>query len=371
MKLLLKILKIINTLIQINFINLRNKILDKKNFFLFHPREQLTLIHKYYLDDFFNDKSRYSILFGHKLDQNLGKNYFFIKESFLKYIFFVDIFFSNNICDKFTPKSKKIYIHHNIYDSPMVRPEEEGAMLKRLTKYDFIFLPNKQSIEMLRNTFLRHKYSEKNLPKFEDIGYAKLTYLEKRIKIINSKKNSILIAPTNFRGFPNFTIINNLREIIDTLVKKYNIKIILRPHPSNRNEDFYLKIKKRYEKFGNFLFDVSENYLDTYSKSKILITDISGTAYTYSFLTLCPVVFFSNETAFSKVNYYKKLKYFIDRDKIGTTFENVSELEKKLQYVEKNKNSILKSILEIKKENIYFDNVKNRFNYIVNKILNK
>ena len=67
----------------------------------------------------------------------------------------------------------------------------------------------------------------------------------------------------------------------------------------------------------------------------------------------------------------KKLKYFIDRDKIGTTFENVSELEKKLQYVEKNKNSILKSILEIKKENIYFDNIKNRFNYIVNKILKK
>ncbi len=46
-----------------------------------------------------------------------------------------------------------------------------------------------------------------------------------------------------------------------------------------------------------FIFDQSADYLSNYGNSCCLITDMSGTAYTYAFFTLKPVIFYSkNET---------------------------------------------------------------------------
>ena len=68
-----------------------------------------------------------------------------------------------------------------------------------------------------------------------------------------------------------------------------------------------------------------------------MITDLSGTAYTYAFLTYNPVIFYHRK---KKINYsyYKKLNYFKDRNKIGKVLNTINKiiifLDKKYQKYE-------------------------------------
>ena len=56
------------------------------------------------------------------------------------------------------------------------------------------------------------------------------------------------------------------------------------------------KITNKYQEFKNFKLDISSSYLESYAKSNVLITDFSGTAYTYAFSKNSPVIFFSKYT---------------------------------------------------------------------------
>ena len=151
-------------------------------------------------------------------------------------------------------------------------------------------------------TFLKYHFIKK--PKIIEVGYAKLDYLLEKIENKKIDKKSILIAPTGINGFPELTIINKVEKIIRELLDKTNLNIILRPHPSDRNNKKYLHIKNQFINNQRFVYDLSENYFDTYSESKLMITDLSGTAYTFSFLTLSPVIFLSLNEKKIKENEY-------------------------------------------------------------------
>ena len=105
--------------------------------------------------------------------------------------------------------------------------------------------------------------------------------------------------------------------MINEILNKTTFNVILRPHPYNRYDQRIFEIGKLFKKNSKFNYDESDNYIHTYSKSMILITDLSGTAYTYTFLTLNPVIFFSPYEEKIKSYNYDKLKYFINREKIG------------------------------------------------------
>ena len=69
--------------------------------------------------------------------------------------------------------------------------------------------------------------------------------------------------------------------------------------------------------------DLSISYLNSYSKARFLVTDFSGTAYTFAFSTLRPVIFYSkNEENLIKTK-YKNLLYFRDRQQIGYISKNI------------------------------------------------
>ena len=53
------------------------------------------------------------------------------------------------------------------------------------------------------------------------------------------------------------------------------------------------KVREINNKFidnTSFKLDDSNNYINTYKESDIMIMDLSGTAYTYAFLTYKPVI---------------------------------------------------------------------------------
>ena len=73
--------------------------------------------------------------------------------------------------------------------------------------------------------------------------------------------------------------------------------------------------------------DRSNDYFDTYTNSMCLITDLSGTAYTYAFLTKKPVIFFSKDEKLINSFEFNNLNYFKDREKIGVVVKDFNEIE--------------------------------------------
>ena len=185
------------------------------------------------------------------------------------------------------------------------------------------------------------------------------------------KKNSIVIAPTNPLSFEKLSMINYLEELINILLANVKSEIIFRPHPSNRKDQKILKIERIFKDNKNFYLDISDNYLNTYSKSYCLITDLSGTAYTYAFLTKKPVIFFSkNEKLINELGYHK-LAYFKDREKIGIIIQDLKQIQNtmnNIKFIEKKtKNS--NDLLE--KDMNYSGNSKIRIKQLIRKILIK
>ena len=109
-------------LLNILFFYYKN-IQKKKIIFFYHPKISLIKIHDYYIKDLFSKiKDNYKVIYGLQPSNNFKfkfVNIFYINQGYLRYISNVDIFISLNIVDIFTKNSKKIYIHHSVYDTPL------------------------------------------------------------------------------------------------------------------------------------------------------------------------------------------------------------------------------------------------------------
>lgn len=369
------IISIINVL-KINLIITKFKFLSSKNkiIFIYHPSRSLTLNHKDYLDDLFNSfEKNYLIIYGHQKNDVNEKNYFFINHGLLlNWIFKVDIFLSTNICDVFTKNSIKIYMHHDIYDTPLVSEDKQKELFKRIKKYDHIFLPNNVSVNMFQNFFKKNNNNKNSsLPELIETGYLKLDFLHKKKESykINEKKH-IIIAPTNFIAFPHLAIDDYLEKMIEILINKTDSHIIYRPHPSNKNHPKTLKILEKFKNNKKFSFDDSIDYFENYIKSYCMITDLSGTAYTYAFFTNQPVIFFSKNEQLIKDFNYDKLSYFKDRNKIGVIAKNINQIINSLTNIKDVMIETNNSISNLKKNMIYFGKSKERIKSLIYRMLN-
>jgi len=361
---IISVIKSLINLLYLNLFLLLNK--KKKIIFFYHPRKELTLIHTYYFEDLFNKFPKdYRVFYGHSCDGTIGKDYFYLKEGFLKYLFNVDFFLSNNICDNFTNKSLRIYFHHNIYDDPWVSSEKEKTMCRRLIKYDFIFVASEKS--QLKVLEMFEKYSFKDFPKIIETGYVKLDYILKNFRSeIDTKKEAILIAPTEFEGFPELSMINKIKNIIKILLKNTNKKIILRPHPRNRTHKIFIQIKNEYSNNDRFIFDDSENYIKTYTRSDLMITDMSGTAYTFAFISLCPIIFFSISEDYLKQNKYNSYSFYKNREIVGKIIFKENDLINKIDYLMLNKIEFKNKIKNLRGEMKYYNKSTERIINIFN-----
>ena len=90
------------------------------------------------------------VILAYSVKGSLGiKNYkraYFLNLGYLKYIFNIDIFFSNYVVYNFPSSRNKIYINHNIYDTPMIEEENEKNLIKTIKRFDYIFLSSDISI---------------------------------------------------------------------------------------------------------------------------------------------------------------------------------------------------------------------------------
>ena len=194
------------------------KINSKKIIVFCYPNYKLKNISKFYIEDLFNIKKNFKIIYLSTDKNNLNINEIFIYNYLIKYLIKVDLFISNYVCDYFPLTKLKSYIHHDIYDTPLSNLSEEKKLKNRLNKYDHILIPSNNSKTIFEKLKLK-----KNMEYFE-IGYHKLNFLKKKNKKRKTKNyNTIILAPTNFNSFPKLSMYNKIYKIINLLLAKKNI----------------------------------------------------------------------------------------------------------------------------------------------------
>ena len=261
----------------------------------------------------------------------------------------------------------------------MVSFEKEKHLCKRLSSYDVVFIASQNLIKLYNDMFRRHGHNiEIKIPILKEIGYPKFDFLEKKIKNLNiSNKKCILISPTNISADPKFSLMNDLVELIKELIRKTDFDIIYRPHPSNRHDPKILEIKDMFLEEKKFCYDTSEDYTEVFSKSFCMIADHSDTAYMFSFLTMCPIVFYSNKNLENFINSkeeqiksydYKNLNYFINRDKIGMIVRDLSSISEKIKTLSTKYKEYSPSILKLRSEIKYLGRSKEKFEEEVKKL---
>jgi len=278
-----------------------------------------------------------------------------LKKIFLKK---VDIFISSYVNYIFPPNSINIYICHDIADAPMVNKNLEKKIFISLNKYNYIFLSSDLVVKYYKKKFSEY-IGKKINPTFVNTGYLKLDNVIRELKKEKSSKKKILIAPTSSFMMREFNLSNNLVEIINNLLKLKH-PIIYRPHPidlTNRgNKRLVRLIKDKFSKNNNFEIDLSTSYLNSYANAKLLLTDFSGTAYTFAYSTLKPVIFFSHNEKKLQNSKNSNLYYFKDRKHIGEICDDKSKLKLIINKMEQTKTFYSKKIYSIRKKRIKYLN---------------
>ena len=366
-------IKAIFSLLRINLVIQLNKIFypEIKIIFFYWPRKNKIRNEKYIEDLLDNFGKDFLVIFGFNSPKVLkNKRNFYIKYGFLKWIYKIDLFFDNTCVDVFTNKSIKIFLHHDIYDTPLVDIKKEKELFERINKYDFIFLSNNKNITMFKNFFDKHNLGlNSKMPSLMEVGYVKLDYLKKKVEQGKSVNNNIIIAPTLYNHVEKLSMYDDLKEIIKILLTNTTSKIIFRPHPDNRKTTIVLEIEKNFKDEQNFEMDKSNDYFDTYTNSICMISDLSGTAYTYAFLTKKPVIFFSKNEKLINSSEFGNICYFKDREKIGVVVRDMNEVKNAITNIKYIKEKIKTSNDLLEKEISYLGNSKNRIRELITEIL--
>ena len=362
----LSLLKTVLSLIKLYFNMRTNK---KKIIFFYFP------VKAYYKniveikETLQKEKNLSLFLLFNKDSYGIIKNYkdsYFLDINYLKYIPFsnfflkkVNLFISSYVNYVSPPNSKNIYICHDISDSPLVNKNVERKLFLSLAKLHYIFMSSSNVVNYFKNKFLEFGHDSKTIPKLINTGYLKLDNVIKELKKIKNIKNHILVAPTFSGSMKSYNMSDKLKDIIEGILLKRE-KVIFRPHPldltNKGNPHNVERILNKFKKNDNFFYDDSSSYIDSYSKAKLLITDFSGTAYTFAYSTLRPVIFFSkNEKKFAKSE-ISNLFYFKDRQTIGFVSKNLNQLLSFIKKINKKKECNKNKIFNLRKKKIKYIN---------------
>ena len=193
--------------------------------------------------------------------------------------------------------------------------------------YDYIFCAGPRQIEELSTLFRKRNLKNKSLIRG---GYPKLD-LQIQSSHCHRERDSncptILYAPTHRVGGVNDDSVSLARFaklIISTLLDA-GFKVVFRPHPVSFNDSDQVTIEEidgEFSRNKNYSLDSTSNYMKSYSSSDILLTDLSGTAFTYAFSFLRPVIFFLPENKICG----QRSQFHSDCSEIGAFVHEASDL---------------------------------------------
>ncbi|MDI6735134.1 MAG: hypothetical protein QME42_02910 [bacterium] len=292
------------------------------------------------------------------------KDVFYIPNNMLSNMDFIDVFISTQVgpFDHIKVKGKVVHFFHDIHDSPLPDIEYHYKIVLGIDYYFLSsrFLSNrlKHLISVGKQRFLANVATEKEICLIMG-GYPKLDrnleYFEKH----RQKANAIVYAPTMPPGkwmkeMEGIVVtFQHSDEIIKAILDNFTeYDLIFRPHPHSLCYPEIQSIVNKYNDYDKFIFDDNVDfYMYSYSRAALMVTDMSGTAYTYAFTTLRPVVFFQHNEA-ETMRIFGTYQYFIDRSIIGYVVQNVDGMLDKIKILIANKDEFSLRIKEYRNSSI-------------------
>lgn len=186
-----------------------------------------------------------------------------------------------------------------------------------------------------------------------DVELRKFSKLINQVRKLGDNKKTVVFAPTHaYYINQNFSILKTYGKAIVSVLLKSGYAVIFRPHiESWRDQDALVveEIVKTNSTNKNFKVDKSTDYFDTYSQSDFMLTDVSGTAFTYSFIFGRPSIFFqpySLNESFTGIQ-------FKQCHRIGARVESLLELLDELMKISVNYDNVSHSILGYRSELLF------------------
>lgn len=238
--------------------------------------------------------------------------------------------------------AKYIYMPH--YPLSETLTSRKGS----LDHYDTIFCVSKYQMNEIREWEQHYNLKKKRLV---ETGYGfleHLTAMYEQMPKAEREHKKILIAPS----WQDDNILDTcLHGILKQLLRK-GYEVVIRPHPEyvKRYGTRMDQIVERYKGYngGDLSFELDFSKSSSLYDSDLLITDWSGTAYEFAFVTKKPVVFINTPPKIKNPDYTilsKKPMEFILRDELGmqvdpenmdNLYEGVQKLlDSKEEYAEK------------------------------------
>lgn len=222
---------------------------------------------------------------------------------------------------------KRSYVKKNveyIYLPHYPLSETMGSRKGSLDHYDTIFCVSRYQMNEIREWEAHFGLKKKRLI---EAGYGFLEQLLKQYEVMDKterERKRILIAPS----WQEDNILDScLHGILKQLLRR-GYDVVIRPHPEyvKRYGARMDQIVERYSGYngGDLFFELDFAKSDSLYNSDLLITDWSGTAYEFAFVTKKPVVFINTPPKIKNPE-YTILKNppmeFVLRDKLGLQVE--------------------------------------------------
>lgn len=271
---------------------------------------------------------------------------------------FIDVLIETSPTPDRPRKARKIFFVHDIYDSPYSDAVNMDAFLRYMLKCDYLFLPSNCLLERYKQLISSVRGESSKRVGLIPGGYIKL---DRNLEYFDKHKQdtkTIIYAPTitNVRmgGMGDVTSIEHGDKIVEAVLNHFsNYNLIFRPHPHALHTAVVQNIVKKHSSHPRFMLDDNPSfYMDNYSKSALMITDMSGTAYTYCFTTLRPVIFFSHNDNKAKKR-WKGIKYLEDRSKVGYIANDIDEMTDKIRLLLAAKNEFSSKIKKLRDSQVY------------------
>lgn len=241
------------------------------------------------------------------------------------------------------PQVPRVTFSHVIYDFNLTEEYHAARIAESETHY--LYASSQPCFEWYQR--LIKEYRLRNRICVIPGGYLQL---DRNIELAQSYTgpcDSIIYAPTlSLAEYPHCELATSIcdgPEIVLSLLQKFpDFTVIFRPHPSDlklfqlnredvRSKQFSQLMELCREHPRCELDDNATNYMGSYNRSALMISDSSSTAFSFAFATGRPVVFFSSRNAELIATLGGRMKFVKDRGKVGSVAESISELIKQAE----------------------------------------
>ncbi len=231
----------------------------------------------------------------------------------------------------------RVTFSHVIYDFNLT--SEYHAARLALCDTHYLFASSRPSFDAYVD--LVRRFDLKNRLCVIPGGYMQLDRNLTAIAEEPGAADAILYAPTlSLADYDHADLVNSVRqgpELLQALLESFGEHdIIFRPHPSDLRLYELGRSDPRREPFGRMLemcrthdrlhLDDGGDYMASYRRAALLISDTSSTAFTFAFSTGRPVVFFSPREEEMSAALAHRLRFVADRSEIGHIARDPSEL---------------------------------------------